>query len=170
MDNHIVFDLETLSTHKNACIVSIGAVKISKLDITDYFKVNIDAASSKSFGLHINKQTVQWWSEQSKEARLAWQKDPKPLPEALDMLTDWYGTNKKKYYVWGYGANFDITLLESSYQATGKKEPWMYTNIMCLRTISNLIGEPIPRIEGTHHDALDDAINQAKYLIKFMSK
>jgi inhibitor of KinA sporulation pathway (predicted exonuclease) len=167
---HIVFDLETLSTRKNAVITSIGAVKVVDNKIVDEFKINIDPADAKSYGLHIDKKTVEWWAGQSKEARMSWMTDPVPLITALTALEEWYGTIKKKYHVWGYGANFDISILEANYHAIGKSEPWTYTNVMCLRTISTLVGVPIPRLEGTHHDALDDAKNQAKYLIDFYSK
>ena len=34
-ERKIVVDLETLSTHSNACIVSIGAVLIENLEIVD---------------------------------------------------------------------------------------------------------------------------------------
>ena len=33
----IVVDLETLSTHSDACIVSIGAVLVDNLEISDTF-------------------------------------------------------------------------------------------------------------------------------------
>ena len=42
---HIVVDLETLSTRSNACIVSIGAVRIENLEIVDEFFVNVDPAT-----------------------------------------------------------------------------------------------------------------------------
>ena len=48
---HIVVDLETLSTRSNACIVSIGAVRIENLEIVDeFFSLGIDVITS---GNHI---------------------------------------------------------------------------------------------------------------------
>ena len=78
-----VVDLETLSTHANACIVSIGVVKFTLQDgILEEFFVNVDPASCKEYGLHFDKDTIAWWKTQSKEARESWQKDPISLPEA----------------------------------------------------------------------------------------
>ena len=65
---HIVVDLETLSTRSNACIISIGAVRIENLEIVDEFFVNVDPATCKDAGLHIDKLSVHLGTELSKEA------------------------------------------------------------------------------------------------------
>ena len=108
----IVVDLETLSIHPNACIVSIGAVLIEDMEITDTFYINVDGRTCKEAGLHIDPDTIKWWGEQSKEAQEAWQKNPVPLQEAIDKFTLWYG--KESIPIWGYGANFDVVILELS--------------------------------------------------------
>ena len=54
----VVVDLETLSTHANACIVSIGACLIEDLEIVDTFYTNVDANTCKEVGLHIEKNTL----------------------------------------------------------------------------------------------------------------
>lgn len=167
MNNKMVMiDLETLSTKHNACIGSIGAVKFDDDKIISSFKVNIDAKSCKDVGLHISKDTVNWWGTQSKEARDAWMTDPRSIHDALALFEEWYGT--RSMWTWGYGANFDIVIMESAFEAIGGKEPWKYTDVCCLRTITNITGQRISRTEGTHHDALVDARNQAIFLQKFL--
>lgn len=158
----VMIDLETLSTEHNACITSIGAVEFTNTKILSSFKVNVSPESCKEVGLHISKDTVEWWSKQSKEAIQAWRTDPRSIHEALSMFEEWYGN--KSMWTWGFGANFDIIIMESAFTAVGKKEPWKYTDVMCLRTLRNMTGQDIPRMEGVHHDALADATNQAKYL------
>lgn len=169
---HIVVDLETLSTRSNACIISIGAVRIENLEIVDEFFVNVDPATCKDAGLHIDKHTVQWWTEQSKEAREAWQVNPLPLDEALDKFTQFYGFDSVP--IWGYGSNFDVVILENAMTLSGwnenrnigEKFPWKFWDINCLRTLSNVLDKRLPK--KNNHNALDDATAQGNLLIEIL--
>ena len=160
----IVVDLETLSTHPNACIVSIGAVLIEDMEITDTFYINVDGRTCKEAGLHIEQDTIKWWGEQSKEAQEAWQKNPVPLQEAIDKFTLWYG--KESIPIWGYGANFDVVILESAYRALDMNIPWKFWDISCLRTLMNVLDKRLPK--ANNHNALDDATAEAKVLIEIL--
>tara|TARA_B100001175_G_scaffold317066_1_gene332725 strand:- start:860 stop:1366 length:507 start_codon:yes stop_codon:yes gene_type:complete len=160
----IVVDLETLSIHSNACIVSIGAVLIEDMEITDTFYINVDGRTCKEAGLHIDPDTIKWWGEQSKEAQEAWQKNPVPLQEAIDKFTLWYG--KESIPIWGYGANFDVVILESAYRALNMNIPWKFWDISCLRTLMNVLDKRLPK--ANNHNALDDATAEAKVLIEIL--
>ena len=160
----VVVDLETLSTHPNACIVSIGAVLIEDMEITDTFYINVDGRTCKEAGLHIDPDTIKWWGEQSKEAQEAWQKNPVPLQEAIDKFTLWYG--KESIPIWGYGANFDVVILESAYRALDMNIPWKFWDISCLRTLMNVLDKRLPK--ANNHNALDDATAEAKVLIEIL--
>jgi len=161
---HVVIDLETLSTQPNACIVSIGAVLIDNLEIVDTFYINVNAVSCKEVGLHIDPDTIKWWTEQTAEAREAWQKDPVELQEALDKFVSWYGT--QSFPAWGYGANFDIVILESAMKAVGVNIPWKFWDISCLRTLMNVLNKRLPK--ANNHNALDDATAEAKVLLEIL--
>ena len=64
--------------------------------------------------------------------------------------------------IWCCGASFDFPILKYAYHVIGMKEPWEFSNEMCLRTLKKLNkGARIERA-GTHHNALDDAVHQAK--------
>ena len=160
----VVVDLETLSIHPNACIVSIGAVLIEDMEITDTFYINVDGRTCKEAGLHIDPDTIKWWGEQSKEAQEAWQKNPVPLQEAIDKFTLWYG--KESIPIWGYGANFDVVILESAYRALDMNIPWKFWDISCLRTLMNVLDKRLPK--ANNHNALDDATAEAKVLIEIL--
>ena len=160
----VVVDLETLSIHSNACIVSIGAVLIEDMEITDTFYINVDGRTCKEAGLHIDPDTIKWWGEQSKEAQEAWQKNPVPLQEAIDKFTLWYG--KESIPIWGYGANFDVVILESAYRALDMNIPWKFWDISCLRTLMNVLDKRLPK--ANNHNALDDATAEAKVLIEIL--
>jgi DNA polymerase III epsilon subunit-like protein len=51
----------------NAAIASIGAVKFEDDQIVDTFYCTIDPATCKAAGLHFDKETLLWWSKQSKK-------------------------------------------------------------------------------------------------------
>lgn len=170
---HIMVDLETLSTRANATILSIGAVKFTLGDgVIDKFYINVDGKSCKDAGLHVSKDTVKWWSEQNKEALKALLVDPRPLDEAMQKFTEFCGTDE--IMIWGNGASFDVTILGEAYEAVGvSRYPWKHWNIMCFRTVMNLMGirnSEIRKSENdTHHHALDDAMSQMNTLVKVLN-
>ena len=98
---------------------------------------DVDGRTCKEAGLHIDPDTIKWWGEQSKEAQEAWQKNPVPLQEAIDKFTLWYG--KESIPIWGYGANFDVVILESAYRA-------LDMNIDERPQVTNYIGECFVKI------------------------
>jgi exodeoxyribonuclease VIII len=163
----VMLDLETLSTRSNATILSIGAVKFTEEDgIVDKFYRTVDPRTCKAVGLHVCPDTVEWWSKQSKLARDALMKDNISISQALDEFAEWYGT--KKIPVWGNGAGFDNVIMENAYMACNTKRPWTSWYDRCFRTVKNLINiEPDAR-EGTHHNALDDAVYQTQHLLKIL--
>jgi hypothetical protein len=163
---NVMIDLETYSTRSNASIASIGAVKFEGDQIVDTFYCTIDPATCKAAGLHFDKETLLWWSKQSKEARDALLKDNISLTEALNSFSDWYGM--KSLPTWGNGAGFDNVLLENAYLAIGQKRPWKPWEDRCYRTMKNLVDIPIDKRDGVYHNALDDALTQTKHLIKIL--
>jgi hypothetical protein len=165
---NVMIDLETLSTAYNAAILSIGACKFDENGIHEEFYVNIDPQSCKDAGLNIDKETVSWWMRQRKEALEAIKHSKLPLKEALTLFSKWYGTTPMD--TWGNGAAFDNVIIENAYFAVGMIRPWKYYYDRCFRTMKSLFpvhDEELPR-EGLHHNALHDAVYQAKVLNKIM--
>ena len=173
-----MLDLETLGKEPKSVIVSIGAVEFSETEVSENkFYINIDPEDCQSYGLKINASTFLWWMGQSEAARLAITGSEKvKLKEALISFSSWLllemgpmDSSKDDVIVWGNGADFDNTILSSSYSETGLEQPWSFRNNRCYRTIKNL--SPDIRIEtsGTRHNALDDAVSQAHHLIKILS-
>lgn len=159
----VMIDIETVSTRQNAAIVSIGAVEFNILEgIKREFTVNIDSKSSKSFGMHIDLRTLEWWQKQSPEAKMAWQTDKRELPEALQMFVDWLGDSKEKMII-AEGPVFDIGILYSSFSACDIAVPWKFWNELDLRTIGTLLN--VKMSTGNDHIALEDARNQTKQFI-----
>lgn len=167
---HVMIDIETLSQHQNAVILSIGACKFTfENGITDKFYINVDPRSCKEYGLHIQQSTVDWWKQQSEEARNALKEDQRPLPEALAKLNDFVGRDKNQF-LWANGSVFDFGILTSAYQACkmDTEKNWRYWQELDARTIYTFAGvrnDKIRKEESGHHNALADAISQTQTLI-----
>lgn len=163
--NNIMIDLETADTRPSAAFVSIGAIKFSpstgELGDTFYERVDWDDACCKHERT-MSVSTIKWWLQQNDEARQEICKPGKPLDEVLNLFTEWLPDDP---IVWGNGATFDISMLENAYNF---KAPWKFWNVRDVRTIVDLTQGYVDKgnMVGTKHDALDDAIHQAKFVSK----
>jgi len=166
--DHRMTDIEVLSEETNAVIVSIACVKFSmKTSYTESFCVNINPASSKALGLHISKDTLNWWKKQKPEALKSWMHSRINLPDALDQFIEFCGTYKNTIH-WAQGIAFDFPILDSSLKVCGKTPPWKYWNVYDART-ANYLGAVNPFDEprvGQYHSALDDCYTQIQNLKK----
>lgn len=158
-----MLDLETLGTRPGDTILSIGACIFSPENgITSEFYVTINQESSKAAGLRAQKSTIEWWSNQSTEARTAAFKGQYTLEEALDKFRAWLPEDALLY---GNGANFDNALLAAAYRAVKQEQPWKFWNDRCYRTLCAMfLIERVERV-GAYHNALDDAKTQALRLL-----
>lgn len=166
---HCMIDIETLSTKPTACILSIAAARFDESKIHDEFKVNIDPKTCRDLGLSIDKETVAWWKEHP-EAMTLLKQNQKPIDEALNAFTDWFGTDKNKYLVWSHGITFDLVILENAFSLLNIPVPWKFYKTACVRTLVNLSGIKVDRMDGVHHDPMGDVRSQVKYLQKYFLK
>ncbi|HFN0431949.1 TPA: 3'-5' exoribonuclease [Klebsiella pneumoniae] len=174
---HVMVDLETMGKKHNAPIVAIGAVVFDPAtgSIGESFYKVVCLESSVNWGAVIDPSTVIWWLKQSSEARSAIVNDDAiPLLDALLQFREFVSDNVaggiKKAQVWGNGASFDNSILRSSYDCIAEDYPWEYWNDRDVRTMVE-IGQAIsfdPKttipFEGSRHNALADAIHQARYV------
>ncbi|HCB0691413.1 TPA: 3'-5' exoribonuclease [Klebsiella variicola subsp. variicola] len=174
---HVMVDLETMGKKHNAPIVAIGAVVFDPAtgSIGESFYKVVCVESSVNWGAVIDPSTVIWWLKQSSEARSAIVNDDAiPLQDALlqfrEFVSDNVAGGSKKAQVWGNGASFDNSILRSSYDCIAEDYPWEYWNDRDVRTMVEL-GQAIsfdPKttipFEGSRHNALADAIHQARYV------
>jgi hypothetical protein len=162
---HVMLDLETWGTRPGSALRSIGAVSFTLgSDISGgFFYRNIDRRSCEDVGLSFEPATVEWWSKQAPEAQEALLIDPQPLSAVVDEFQSWWRAHGAQW-VWCQGGNFDEPLWSDACRACGRSAPWKYWNARCTRTIYHLAGFD-PRTlarEGTHHNALDDALFQVR--------
>jgi len=158
----VMLDSETLGTTPGSAILSIGAVMFGPAGLGETFYSAIDLASCTAVGLTIDPATVQWWMRQSDEARAAaFPDDAAPHTQVLLAFQAWVVSQEARY-PWCHGAGFDVPLLDAAYKACGLTSPWEFWNVRDTRTLYDVAGVKVDRKAGTHHHALDDAINQAE--------
>lgn len=164
----IMIDLETLGKTPDAVVLSIGACAF------DLFKGVIEPIRFHAVlniedqiraGRTVDGDTLTWWMNQTDEARKLFNETRQNLDQTIWEFMSWINLLDDDVYVWGNGSTFDISILEN---LMNHKVPWKYSNVMDLRTFRRFVAgnAKIPRDQGTHHNALDDAINQAKFVIQ----
>lgn len=182
---NIALDIETLSTHNDAAIISIAA------KVFDFsgkplpndkpkkkFCIIINASSCAMHGMHFDMDTVNWWSQQTDEAKaphvcLA-------LPHSVTIsaalialkifIEDIRTTSPTgKILVWCQGTDFDIPILKNAYNNILKCDtPWRHDELRDSRTfIHGILGLIQPNVDNPYslipknpkwkaHDALSD--------------
>lgn len=171
----IMIDIETLGTAHNAIPVTIGVAKfVLGGEVTDKFQIAVHAGTAQKAGLTMDAGTLMWWMEQSQAAQASLiDKNAVSLSQALTRLTEYVSevrnaNHRAKLNVWANDPDFDLTKLQSAYDAVGQITPWKFWETRSCRTMVEL-GERIFGFnkktdfvrEGTHHNAADDAEYQA---------
>jgi hypothetical protein len=171
---HVEVDLETLSNIPGGVILSIGAVFFDPDtgDLGPQYYAVINTESCKRHGLHVKKSTCDWWASQTPEACQVLVDAASPQSLSLEWVLDEFGKwlntfdDIKKVKMWSNGGDFDLAFLSAAYHAIGREVPWNFWNNRCHRTLKNTAREfyalEMPPQDGTAHNALDDAIWQAK--------
>lgn len=165
--NHVVIDLETMSTKCTASILSIGAV------IIDYygneiggFYTNVKIPDALSDRFRVDEDTIKWWSEQPIEARKMLDGNQMEIRKALKSFAQ-FVKNYDGEYAWGNGSDFDVTILRHAFDVCNIEWPFKFWNHRCLRTILDAanIDKRKHKFNGTPHYALDDdALYQSRLL------
>lgn len=161
----VMIDMETLGNTADAVILSIGAVKFNletgEIDNQGFYaSVSID--SNIELNRRVSESTMCWWMEQSKEAQAVFHEPKQGLEDALRELIDWFEHDQRR--VWSNGADFDIAMLAHAFTQVGLTIPWQFWNSRCVRTYRSLpAASSMPKLSNDHN-ALRDAVNQAKYV------
>ena len=180
---HVMIDLETMGITPQAPIVSIGAIlfdpNLNKLgnkknNETFYEELDYSEQDRKPCQSTVDwwntQSTVDWWNTQSEAAKNALG-GLEDLPDVLIKLAKFIPKNAK---VWGNGSTFDIAMLEDAYRQYDMEIPWAFWNVRDCRTVVDMFetqrGGLGQNRKANNHNALDDATNQAKYIIKMWRK
>jgi hypothetical protein len=176
--NHVMLDLETLSTRADACIIQIAAIAF---DIeTGEFGLRFNAYVNESSMIgervgHIDPSTVGWWMRQkfapTLGEKITSEDDASCLSEALGNFAEWFeqdvcldDTITEDVCLWAHGATFDVPILQYAYEVRCPetyegKAPWHYRAPRDTRTLFALAPGGMPRPskdETREHDAQYD--------------
>lgn len=183
---HYMIDLETLGTQPGCVVLSIGAVRFNPITgtIDETFYREINQRSCGDIGLTINTDTVKWWSMQDGAAhellertKLGGSDISTTLWDLADFITDNPNTQlcdslerERNTFLWANSPSFDCDIIGYVFDDAGIPRPWAFYNEQDCRTLVELgrtLGidpkKTMP-FTGVPHNALDDAIHQAKYV------
>lgn len=164
MKKVLMVDCETLDVGERPVLLSIGAVVHDHEQIYNKFHVGIDAETAKVHGFTVSQSTLNWWDRQSDKARAAAFSGTYHIEMALKALVNFYKENECQE-IWSKGSLADIRWINNALDHFDIAPPWKYSREFCFRTLLKTVPEFEMPFEGTEHNALDDAIHQAKQFI-----
>jgi hypothetical protein len=169
---HVMIDIETFSTGRDAAIASFGAVKFclerGVAGPEGRFYQVVDLARSNDPG-EIDAATVLWWLGQHRDAQQALlSSDAVNLRTTLERFSAFC---EGAECVWSNGPLFDERIVREAYHRHKMKFPFHYRGSRCCRTYYALAHELRVSLrsppEGVvKHHALDDAILQAGHMVQ----
>ena len=172
---HLMIDLETLGVTPGCAILSVGAVyfdpHMGELGDEFYRVAFATLGEQEKYGLKTEKSTLDWWNDQSPEARKVMNDtNARSLHDVLIAFDRFFGGESPGALVYGNGADFDLPILAAAYRAVGLPQPWGKYDVRCYRTLKNLAPHiKIDRKRGVHHNAIADAIAQAEHLMAIVA-
>lgn len=170
---NLMIDLETLGTESDCPVISIGACVFDKTEIKDTFYITLNVEDQIDAGRRPSGATIKWWMQQDQAAQKVFKEDAIDTKIGLQMFIDFIKSQVtvSKVKPWGNGSNFDISIIENLLKMYNLEVPWNFYNVRDLRTFKEDVYDGKLTIrEGTHHNALDDAIYQAQIVIDGRNK
>lgn len=167
----LMFDMETLDTKPSAIILSLGAVKFDPTDFNNKYEMpslylRFDIDNQSQLGRTIGESTLDWWKKQSPEIQETAFSD-NDRTSLLDAVEKFHQFAWNCDRIWSQGS-FDVNIMEDLYRMIGRTTPWNYWQIRDSRTLFDFIDGNIDR--SKHHDALEDAREQARAVQRSLKK
>lgn len=148
---HFALDLETLGKGTDSIILSIAIVYFELGEHISYEEllkrsllVKFNVMEQKKMGRKINRDTLEWWSNQPKDAQKASlfpSKNDVTVEKGIRLLDEYVEKHgSKENMSWARGS-LDQLLLDSLYTAINKKPSLKYNQYMDIRTFNRLMKE-----------------------------
>jgi len=157
---NVMIDIETLGLDIGSSIISIGAVKFDETGLGEELYRNVDLMSCEAAGLEIDAETLDWWLHQPVEVQ-GQLTDGVTITTALNDLAVFIDEEDDSE-IWANSPSFDCEMLEHAYDAVGLDVPWSFYHERDFRTLKELPVTVDVDQDGNEHDALDDALYQAR--------
>lgn len=165
----VMIDIETLSTRKDAAVLSIGLAVFDPL--AGIIQTEGWAIAPGKVTGHVDPTTVAWWMQQSDTAReFSFRGGNSPgiiLPELHVIIAD-------AEEVWANDPDFDCVILQNWWERTTQSALWpvpRWKNRSC-RTVKALakgMGIDITDGMAAPHNPIEDAVKQAREVIAFLN-
>jgi hypothetical protein len=165
--NHLMIDFETLDTKPTSVVLSLGIVMFNKYNIlaSNYFEFEIKGQMDN--GRTMSADTIMWWLNQSTGRKFA--PPTEHYTTTLGKIIYWLDVIVKSHgkfdNVWANDPDFDCAILENLIPLS---IPYQYWQKRSVRTFREYVGKgaKIIRTEGQQHNALIDAVDQARYIME----
>jgi hypothetical protein len=164
MRMNIMIDLETLGTGHRSVVTQLGWAAFD-LDgpegVTASRRYSLDPEEQIKMGRKADWSTIAWWLGQSDAARKAMCEGP--VSSLWNVIPTFDREHNWSLYegVWGHGATFDITILESLHNEVDWRVPWNFKSVRDTRTLFSFAPKVEWPVNPVKHDSEQDAIAQA---------
>lgn len=166
-------DLETLGTDSDACVVQVGAAVFDEAgNVLERFKSQVRVDDPENGA--ISGATLLWWLSQrdSTMRGVLDQTVAVPLSSSLESLTRW-AEGVKTEQTWACDPTFDLAILRRCYDRCGLPHPDFlnFRRERSCRTVWQMMKDlKIQAVKpDVLHDALADAVAQAKNVSNFLA-
>jgi exodeoxyribonuclease VIII len=167
---NVMVDLETLALTPRAQILSIGAVTFGPKGLGDTFYEVLELDSQTDLGREVDPKTVEWWSQQSPQAKTVLTAAKVNFRMGMVKFNAWVGSGgPENVLLWGNGAGFDNVILEDACRDLNLEPGWRFWSNRCFRTLKARHSAIPMEKSGIAHNALDDAKNQAMHALKILN-
>jgi hypothetical protein len=151
---HLVVDTETLGNKEHAVVLSIAVVPFQfetyrpyAAYVRDGFFVKFDATEQiKKWKRETSQSTLDWWKEQTPEAKvfsLKPSKDDVDMRTGLGLMTQYIksleGFNYKQSYAWARGTDFDFPKIGDMYDQIEEPLPYKGGRVRDIRTYIDIL-------------------------------
>lgn len=163
MLKHVSIDIETLDTKPSALVLSIGLCVFNKDGITHTLYRELQIQCQISEGRTISESTLKFWLEQGQKFNdLIFSDEKAFITLAISDLNKYLDQDT---LIWANSPDFDLVILEDLAKTYNIGFNWNFRNFRDFRTIRQCLAPDEPRPKPTHN-ALQDAIDQASFLIQ----
>lgn len=155
----LMIDIEALGLEETCVVLSIG---VFNMDTKQGITLIPNTEQQQRTGRTVDVTTVKWWMEQSQEARKVFSAVQQPAEDVAEALMNLIDPAQE---IWANGVDYDFRILANFVKQYAPERRWPYWRQYDFRTLKNMVGVDKEKFHrGTAHDALDDAIFQARCL------
>ena len=172
MKEELSIDIETTGTLVTSQILSIGLAMFNLdtgvIGATLYVPIELDNDEE----INATIGTIKFWVHQAQvnpDALIGLLDSYEPTHNSVPMLKalrmiEGFVKSNKPAGVWANSPKFDLGIVEYQFQQNNVPVPWSYSSDRCMRTLRKFAGNIEIHTDGVSHNALSDAIWQAKYI------